>query len=334
MPYELSPDEKLTDSIRRCAREQVERAVGELREGVDADPVGAIHSARKSIKKERALLRLARAGLPTDQRKAENATLRDAARTVSRLRDADVMIETLEALAKRYAGQLPDSVFAAIRERLGADRETAHDRAANSELVVEVIQVFDGVAGRVEQWEIKLGGWKAIGQGLERTYRQGRAAMKRATREPSAENLHEWRKRVKDLWYDARLLGPVCGPIARGQALEAEHLSELLGEDHDLAMLRQNLARIAREVPVDTDAVAALIDHRRDQLESEAVLVGRRLYAEPPALFVRRSKRLWKAGRKRASLATDARPIASLATDAQPIRRRRPKTRSNASSSP
>lgn len=33
--------------------------------------------------------------------------------------------------------------------------------------------------------------------------------MAQAQAKPSVENLHEWRKRVKDLWYQVRLLTPL-----------------------------------------------------------------------------------------------------------------------------
>ena len=52
---------------------------------------------------------------------------------------------------------------------------------------------------------------EALADGLPTTYRRGRKAYEQARSEPGAESLHEWRKRSKDLWYELRLLGPVCG---------------------------------------------------------------------------------------------------------------------------
>jgi CHAD domain-containing protein len=330
--YELSPDEQVADSIRRNASEQLERAIGELRDGVHSDPVVAIHSARKSIKKERALLRLARAALPREQRRADNGTLRDAARRVSGLRDAEVMIQALGRLETRFPTALSPLVFATVREHLERDRVAAHDRAASSELVVEAIQALDGVAQHVPAWKVELDGWRAIGPGLERTYRAGRAALKQARREPSTEHLHEWRKRVKDLWYDTRLLAPVCGPIMRGQAEELEYLSELLGDEHDLAVLRETLERIEPDATVKLAGLIGLIDQRRAQLQGQATLIGRRLYSESPRAFVKRIRRSWKAGRKQAHAAAEE--VAAERAADQPISSRRPNTRSNASSSP
>ena len=53
----------------------------ELTERVEADPEKAVHAARKAIKKERSLLRLARGSIGDRRRRRENDALRHAARS-------------------------------------------------------------------------------------------------------------------------------------------------------------------------------------------------------------------------------------------------------------
>lgn len=297
MPYEFSPQETVAQSLLRCAREQLDRAVQALRDEIHEDPVTAIHTARKALKKERALLRLARASLSPQQRATENVRLRDAARMLSGLRDADVMVQAVEQLASRFSGQVPAATFAAVRDQLLDSRAAQRALTPDGELPPAVIQQLMGARLRVDEWGLRADGWKAIQSGLRRTYRRGRNALGRARRDPSVEHLHEWRKRVKDHWYHLRLLAPVCGPVVAGAAQEAARLSEVLGEDHDLAVLREVLAGHWAELGVQTDALMGLIDHRREQLQAEAVQIGLRLYAERPKAFERRLRRCWKAGR-------------------------------------
>jgi hypothetical protein len=57
MSYRFGADEPVRAAILRCASEQLDRAVSELSEGINDDPVRAVHDARKAIKKERSLLR-------------------------------------------------------------------------------------------------------------------------------------------------------------------------------------------------------------------------------------------------------------------------------------
>jgi CHAD domain-containing protein len=138
--------------------------------------------------------------------------------------------------------------------------------------------------------------------------------MDRAARKGSVESLHDWRKRVKDLWYHLRLFESAAPLTLAGQVGEAHALSDLLGDDHDLAVLRSAVLGMGPDLAVDHAAVIALIDHRRGQLQQEAYFIGRRLYAEKPSAFVRRLGCYWSAARDeaRAVAARDAAEAAAV----------------------
>jgi len=297
MPYRLQTDEQVHDGVRRCAREQLDRSIAELTERISDDPVKAVHEARKALKQERSLLRLARGAMESGGRQHQNAALRHAAQMLSAAREAEVMLQALDELSERSTGQVPQRTFDAIRHRLQAERDPARRRLLESGLTGAVADELRAVRAGIDDWPLRHNGWKAIEPGLERGYRRGRDAFERARAKPTVENLHEWRKRAKDLWYALRLLKPVSPAIVGGHADEAHALSDLLGDDHDLALVREALLTGAGEVPVDVDAVIELIDHRRDQLQTEAMQVGERLYAERPKAFRRRMRRYWKATR-------------------------------------
>jgi CHAD domain-containing protein len=303
MPYRLENGEAVRDGLRRCAREQLDDAVKELTDGVDGDPVEAIHEARKALKKERSLLRLARSALDPRERRQEAIVLRQAARSLSQARDADVMIETLDDLSKRFAGAVPSTAVASARKRLVEERDGERAGSMQSGSAAAVAIELRAAGRRVDSWHLRRGGWAAIAGGLLRSYRRGRRAFDLARAEPTPENLHDWRKRVKDLWYHLRLLRPLSESTMRGQADEAHRLSELLGDDHDIYVLREALTGMANEIPVDVDPLIAAIDHRRGMLQTDAVLLGRRLYAEKPKAFLRRIHGYWKAWRAEASAA-------------------------------
>ena len=69
--------------------------------------------------------------------------------------------------------------------------------------------------------------------------------MRRTIADPSAENVHEWRKRAKDIWYQLRIVRRAWPALLGETAGQAHVLADLLGDHHDLAMLREDLA--ARE---------------------------------------------------------------------------------------
>ena len=308
MAYRIDTDEGVRTAIRRCAGEQLDLAVGELTERIDDDPVDAVHSARKAVKKERSLLRLARGAMSRDQRRRENAALREAAGGLSTARDAEAMLDTLDALSERYVGQLPESAFQQIRVRLEERRDRERARLAGSSAAGRAVDQLDAVRARQPEWKLSGGGWDAIEPGLLRTYRDGRALFSRARSERSFTAWHDWRKRVKDLWYEQRLLAPVAGPVVKGQVKDAHRLADLLGDDHDLGVLKATLQGEPMTPPVDLDAVIGLIDHRRRELQTKALHLGARIYHESPKRFARRMRSSWKAGRAHARATREQRP--------------------------
>jgi len=297
MPYRLRQDESVRAGLRRCAREQLETAVDGLTGGVKDDPVSAVHEARKSLKKSRSLLRLARGTIGSDERRRVNSALRNAGRALSSARDAEVMLDAVDDLAKQFAGHVPQKSFNDIRRHLEAERDPARQRLLDSGLTEQVSAELGLILAAVDDWPLRRGGWKALEPGLLRSYRDGRRTFAAAREAPTVENLHEWRKRAKDHWYHLRILKSISPGIIGGHADEADKLADLLGDDHDLAVLRETLQSSAGALPVDLDAVVELLDRRRDELESRAFEIGERLYAERPKSFSRRLHRYWKASR-------------------------------------
>ena len=313
MPYTFSPDEAVKDSLRRSSTEQLDRALQELTDGVKVDPVVAVHAARKALKKERSLLRLGRSAIKPSARRRQNARLRDAARRLSGARDADVMISALADISDRYVGQVPATTVDAVRERLESQRDMTRHSLAASGVIGEVVDELRLAYTKAETMRLRSGGWSVVGAGLQRSYGRGRRAMARAQQSPTVENLHDWRKRAKDLWYHLRLLRPSAPNTLSGHINEAHALSDLLGDLHDLDVLRATLGKLAPELATDLGPLVALVEHRRADLRDEAGFVGARLYAETPKAFTARIRRYWKIARAqaRADASHDAAQLAA-----------------------
>jgi CHAD domain-containing protein len=279
MAFRLPLHQDLDDSVRQTAREELAGAVRLLRDDYHDDPVTAIHEARKNLKKTRALLRLVRYGLDKDVRRRENAAIRDAARLISGARDSDVMLETIGTLAKRGDARVDAVKLAELRLRLGSPAGDGHGSVSDGNGgPAAVIIVLEGVLGRIDEWPLDCD-WPKLGRGVSRAYRRGRDAFVEADVDPTTERLHDWRKRVKDLWYHQRLLCEAWPEVFGVQAEEAHRLSELLGDDHDLGVLAERLS-------ADGDAaILDLISDARAELLRGARRLGRRVYAETGAAF-------------------------------------------------
>jgi CHAD domain-containing protein len=133
-------------------------------------------------------------------------------------------------------------------------------------------------------------------------YRQARSAFRDAVADPSVERLHEWRKQAKYLRYQLEILRPLWPEQLEELAEEADRMTELLGDDHDLALLRQKLTDNPEEFgdEDEKEVLQALIDRRRLELQQEAVELGERFFQDKPRAFARRLKGYWKAWRGQA----------------------------------
>jgi CHAD domain-containing protein len=296
--FRLTRDEELAAGLTRVAAGRAEAALGRLRESGagGADAPAAVHGVRKDMKKLRTVLRLLRFELGKKRYRRENARFRDAGRALSEARDAEVKLETLEALAEH--ADLPAEALDAWRKILDRDREAASNLVAHDEATVaQARSLIEAGLESVHAWELEGDSWKLVESAVERTYRRGRRAMKKAQDRRRDDDLHEWRKRAKDLWYELRLLSCAWPGPLEATAAEAHRLTDLLGDHHDLAVLREDL-RQRNLGEAETVALLAAIDRRQEELAAEALSLGRRLYAERPRELNRRLRRYWQAWRR------------------------------------
>src|ERR687897_3380463 len=153
---------------------------------------------------------------------------------------------------------------------------------------------------RIDSLPIDGDGWELIAPGIHRSYRRGRRRLRDVEEEASVTNLHELRKRVKDLWYQLRLIRDADPEMIGPLSDHAHDLSDHLGDDHDLALLRDQVQRrpAAFANAGDRRHLLEEIDQRRGELQFAAISLGRRIYAEKPKKFTKRLESRWEAWRE------------------------------------
>lgn len=291
-------DETIPNGIRRVARGQLDQAHIELVESPKRKLASAVHDTRKSFKRLRATARLARGAIGDETYHRENAAFRDSARRLSRVRDASVLIETLDELERVSGGdELPSGATVKLRGRLEDERKQALDSLSADDAVVAVVVAdIEEARTRIATWTFKTQDFEALEPGLRRIYRRGRNAMRRAQADPNNENLHEWRKRVKDLWHAMQIMRPAAPKKMRKLAKRTHALSDLLGDYHDLAELRHYVGQHpdSFEDRLTQAAQIAVIDRRRNQLQQRAFASGQKLYRRSPKRFVKGIEHGWR----------------------------------------
>jgi CHAD domain-containing protein len=292
--YRFEYGETVSQALRRIADEQLDRAVGTIRSGVDLHEV--VHDVRKRLKKLRALLRIFRPSMP-ETYSAENGRFRDIGRELSDARDAQSALGALDGLQQARTDLVEPETCAPIRARLEENRDR---RAAAPERVRPVLagamSALVEARERVGEWNPDGEGFGALSKGLERTYRRARNRMSDAyfSRPPATEAFHEWRKRAKYHRYHVRLLRTVWPPILNARREELHALTDLLGDEHDLAMLGGALRHDPASDSRRLESLLGLIEQRREMLRARARPLGRKLFAEKPKACVRRFAAYWE----------------------------------------
>ena len=291
-------DLSVQEGVRRIALGEIRNAMAEI-DAAELAPDEIVHEARTHCKKLRALTRLVRPVFPAYGE--ENAIFRDAAAGLSSARDAAVSLQALDGLMRRFGERLAPQSWSSIRLCLNERCESVAAEGAVNEKLATFRSIMEETAKRAPKWKIGKGGFEAIAGGLAATYKRARNAMAQGRNDPTAANLHEWRKRVKDHWYHARLLHSVWPSAMSPHQQAAGRLAELLGDRHDLEVLETNFA-IAPDMfgkRKELLTVLGLIEWQRAMLEADAFRLGRRLFAHRPSAFARAWQIYWDVWKNR-----------------------------------
>jgi CHAD domain-containing protein len=290
MSFRIHARRHADEEVRRVARERIAEAITALGEGT---PSG-VHDARKRLKEIRALLRLVHKPLGKKIFTRHNRQFRDIGQQLSSLRDAAAMVECWDALVAQEPSRFSSVAMKRVRARLQA--RVTQAAPEHPQVHAELLASLGAASEAVADWPLRAQGFALFKAGVLRTCQDGRRAMKAVQQKRSDELLHEWRKRVKDHWYQTRLLRDAWPQLFKARQKSLETLAGHLGDDHDLAVLHL----LIDEQPgmfgaLNTrKAIAAAIDTRRQQLFDASLELGARLYAEKPESLAELWSDYWK----------------------------------------
>jgi CHAD domain-containing protein len=266
MAFRFKLGEPFDEGVRRIAVEQIGRAQTQLSD--KGDHAVAVHETRKALKRLRALLRLIRPAMGEAAFKRENVQLREIGLSLSGARDRHVLLETVNKLEggaglgrKGLIANLRACIAAANGDGPPPSMQQAEERLADTQK-------------RLAELPIDGSGFDVVAAGLERSYRKARRAFREAYDKPSDEAFHEWRKGAQAHWRE----------YLDARAGEARCLSQLIGDDHDLALLVAFVhSDLASKLGSEQGAIVEKAARQRQaELREAARPRGDRLFAEAP----------------------------------------------------
>lgn len=253
MPYQLRKNAHADNAALSAARGQIRAALRDCRR---TDTAKAVHQIRKSGKKMRALLRLIRytqtqaqaqnqtqANPDTEARyRFENAHYRAINNSLAASRDAGSLYQALD---KQLGSEKFPYTAAFLRGRI---KVTSADELAQAE------QLLKRGLAQLAHWQIAPLRWRDLKRGYRKSYRRTTKAIERAINkaidkaiknsprdavvaEDELQNFHTLRKRVKDQWYQSRLLEKRYPETIGTRVTDLKVLASALGDWRDLRLL-------------------------------------------------------------------------------------------------
>jgi len=297
MAFRIRTGESLSRGLRRVAKKELRSARNALLKSCPPHEE-AIHEARKSLKKVRAVMDLIAAddgrGLAGCRKR-----IRKVNRTLSDLRDADAMLVILTKLRKAYPRALDEHTFARMRRRL-LSRKHASVKAADADGIWKrVDRDLRKLRQKAARWRPAHRRFGALAPGIRSTYRRGRKALARARKRQRAADFHQWRKQIKALWYQLRLLER-CSPGVGADVRVLHQAETWLGDDHNVVVL---CAELGKDPSLRSGAdLQAVADRYQRDLRRKTIASAGGIYRSTPGNYVRRIKDAWKASRRRISV--------------------------------
>lgn len=309
MTYHFDLSQSVTDNVRRVVAAEVDGATTSLgRVQANGDSL-AVHDVRKRTKKLRAVALLVSGSVARRRWRTVYRAAGEAASVLGDTRDLQVRHLTLVELLEWATSQTdvgivvdPDRFTVAMAHAAAGARIAAgddHEPGALGDAAQHASWLLTGVAAEVAEWTLP-DSFDAVVAGLGDTYSQGRQRWQvlaggGSDDPPTSEALHRWRRRVKQRWYHTRLLAPLAPDVLGAEAMLLDELGQVLGSDHDLAVLieavaDEPLAWGGAAVAVD---MAHLADRRRRELTARALDVGRQVYVDPARVHRARMAAWW-----------------------------------------
>jgi len=287
MGFRLKLREPLPEGLKRVFREQIDSALHLCQHPAKQRGV-TVHEVRKHLKKLRAAMRLAIGEVGKNCHATEDRCVRRIGRLVSDLRDAQVRLQTFIQLRDKASKKTGQQLFPRTEELLLLERESFS--AAFAGWQSQAISQLEAVKARLMEWPLDGLNWKRICNAVCKIYRRGQRGLTKTIDNPEPETFHAWRKRVKDVWYQLRILQPLNRTVLEEMAHDADVLGELLGSEHDFDFLWVRLEKESGDeaLAYELSQLQKLISKRCKRLRRDALELGRRFYAEPSKAFAKR----------------------------------------------
>jgi CHAD domain-containing protein len=254
------------------------------------------HEIRKNTKRIRAVYRLFKKATGKESYQQGLDHIRSISLLLSPHRLSKVYCDCLSGIFLDKRHLVDPMVITKLMIQLETDHQLlTKEIIERDHLFKKVIILLTSERDRVEKVPLSDFDFNMLADGIKKSYVEGRNKLDLALNHNSAENFHELRKTVKNLWNQLMLIRPVWSSMIGLNIRCLDILAEKLGRDHDLFELNHYLAMQGKNtgntIPGE---LADYIDIERRNLQKSIVPLAVRLFSEKPGAFRNRLVNYYK----------------------------------------
>ncbi|WP_236792433.1 CHAD domain-containing protein [Amycolatopsis sp. GM8] len=217
----------------------------------DIDPE-YLHELRVAVRRTRSLLKIAGDVLPDELATRYKPRFKELGDLTTPSRDLDVYLLEFDALARTLTVGEPEDL-APFEAHLRRHQDTAHKTLARGLRAQRFVKLMDGWRATLttvaESGRAKTTVGELATDRLRRLAKHVKSRAKALTPESPAEQVHDLRKRCKELRYALEVFRPVCDPaVYRSVLKDLKRLQDVLGAFQDGEVQSQTLRVYAQEM--------------------------------------------------------------------------------------
>ena len=306
--YRVGGGEPLALALHRLTTEQFSIAIDALSDPT-ADVGIATAATLQSMARIAAVLRMVRASIGDEAYRTELRILNETTQLLASLLDGQPELRALDQLRSRYQPVLQDGAFTELRAHLLRRHQLKRLQAlSEGEALQRTLHRLRRARARFAAWPLDdhtdarmygrepvADSFEAVSAGLGRTYKRARRQWTTAST-GDHDALPKLHREVRHLGHQVQVISSSWPDVLGATAAACVQLETVLSEEAGLSALGSVLSDptvVAEET--EASLLQAIVASTRTDLQQITTILGRRMFVEPPRLFIARMEAYWQA---------------------------------------